>query len=245
MGGRARGFGAEVPGRGMSGSLDYAAAWLAFLVSPAAPPRAMSLLELDGYLTGVIVAPSLIPSGRWIAGLWDGEEPVFDDAAQIQSVLGAVSAMFNARSQAIEDSLRRLEADRVCDYRPPFMSGDGKPPHDAVRTWMSGFWRAMRLDPNSWTALGEDERMQPIITPFVGFIDFGHDPEFEPADDIEERLDDAAATIPRAVLLLRKIAKIRANRPAPAIASRSAKVGRNNPCPCGSGTKFKRCCANA
>ncbi len=81
----------------MSGSLDYAAAWLAFLVSPAAPPRAMSLLELDGYLTGVIVAPSLIPSGRWIAGLWDGEEPVFDDAAQIQSALGAVSAMFTAR----------------------------------------------------------------------------------------------------------------------------------------------------
>jgi uncharacterized protein len=42
--------------------------------------------------------------------------------------------------------------------------------------------------------------MQPVITPFVGFIDVGHDPEFEPADDIEGRLDDAAAAIPRAVL---------------------------------------------
>ena len=110
---------------------------------------------------------------------------------------------------------------------------------------MSGFWQAMRLDPDSWTALGEDERMQPIITPFVGFVDVGHDPEFEPADDIEERLDDAAAAIPRAVLLLRKIAKIRANRPAPVTASRSAKVGRNDPCLCGSGKKFTRCCANA
>ena len=32
--------------------------WLAFLASTAAPERAMSLLELDGYLTGVIVTPS-------------------------------------------------------------------------------------------------------------------------------------------------------------------------------------------
>lgn len=229
----------------MSGNPDYAAAWQAFLLSPAAPPRTMSLLELDGYLTGVIVAPSPIPSGRWIAGLWDGEEPVFDDEAQIRSVLGAVTALFNARSQAIEDSLRRLEADRVCDYCPPFMSGDGKSPHDIVRTWVNGFWRAMRLDPDGWTALGEDERTQPIITPFVGFIDAGNDPEFEPADDIEARLDDAAADIPRAILLLRKIAQIRARRPTVPTAPRTAKVGRNDPCPCGSRKKFKRCCAKA
>jgi len=43
---------------------DAASAWLAFLASPTAPQRSMSLLELDGYLTGVIVAPSLIRPSR-------------------------------------------------------------------------------------------------------------------------------------------------------------------------------------
>jgi uncharacterized protein len=103
----------------------------------------------------------------------------------------------------------------------------------------------MRLDPDAWTALGKDERTQVIISPFVGFIDAGKDPEFAPADDIDARLDEAAAEIPRAILLLRKIAQLRAHRVATPTATRSTKVGRNDPCPCGSGKKFKRCCGQA
>jgi uncharacterized protein len=34
--------------------------WLAFLASPAAPKGALSPLDLDGYLTGVVVVPILI-----------------------------------------------------------------------------------------------------------------------------------------------------------------------------------------
>jgi uncharacterized protein len=55
---------------GRGAATDAAATWLAFLASPAAPQSTMSLLELDGYLTGVIVAPSLIRPGLWMAGLW-------------------------------------------------------------------------------------------------------------------------------------------------------------------------------
>jgi uncharacterized protein len=162
--------------------------------------------------------------------------------AQIQAALGAVGAMFSARSQAIEDSLRRLEANRVCDYRPAFLIGAGKPSQADVRTWVSGFWKAMALDPDDWRSLAEDERTQVIIAPFTGFIDVGQDEAFEPAADIDARLDEAAAEIPRAILLLRKIAQIRANRPSVHAKPRSAKAGRNDPCPCGSGKKFKRCC---
>ena len=63
--------------------------------------------------------------------------------------------------------------------------------------------------------------------------------KFEPADDIEQRHDEAVAQLPRAILLLRKIAQLRANRTS-AMATRM-KVGRNDPCPCGSGKKYKRC----
>jgi uncharacterized protein YecA (UPF0149 family) len=30
--------------------------------------------------------------------------------------------------------------------------------------------------------------------------------------------------------------------PGPAVAVKAGKVGRNEPCPCGSGTKYKKCC---
>jgi len=221
---------------------EHLATWLAFVTSPAAPKHAMSALELEGYLTGVLVTPSPIPPSRWMAGLWGGEEPVFDDAAQIQSVLGAVGGLYNTLSLQIEQSLRRLEAEKICDWRPAFQPEEGKPSRDAVITWVRGFWKAMSLAPADWEALIEDERTQVLVIPFVGFMDAVKDEAFEPAPDIDERLAQAAADIPRAILLLRKIGEIRASRATRSAPTRRTKVGRNDPCPCGSGKKFKRCC---
>jgi len=44
--------------------------------------------------------------------------------------------------------------------------------------------------------------------PLIGFR-FAEDFPFEPAEDITERLDEAAAAIPRAILILRKLALLR------------------------------------
>jgi uncharacterized protein len=221
-------------------SPDPASLWMGLLASPATPKCAMSALELEGYLTGIIVAPSPIRPSLWMAGLWD-DEPVFDDMTQLQSVLEAVGLMFNTLSTGIERSLQRLEAERICDYRPAFQPAGGKPSHEAVRIWARGFWRAMGLAPAEWSALAADERLKPAIAPLVGFIEID-DAEFEPAEDIEERLDEAAANIPLAILLLRKIAQLRAIHTSAAGPTRRVKIGRNEPCPCGSGKKYKRCC---
>ena len=54
-------------------------------------------------------------------------------------------------------------------------------------------------------------------------------------------LDDAAAAIPQTVIVLHKLAQIcqdKNRRPTP----RRDRIGRNAPCPCGSGQKYKRCC---
>jgi uncharacterized protein len=88
----------------------------------------------------------------------------------------------------------------------------------------------------------DDERTQVLVLPLVGFIESIKDEVFEPAPDLDEWLDEGAADIPRSILLLRKIAELRSSqtmRPAP---TRVIKIGRNEPCPCGSGKKFKRCC---
>jgi yecA family protein len=49
-----------------------------------------SRLELDGYLTGVLVAPRRVAPSRWIAGLWGEDNPVFDDEQQLTAALGPV-----------------------------------------------------------------------------------------------------------------------------------------------------------
>lgn len=71
---------------------DPIAVWSSFLASPEAPRTAMSALELDGYLTGVIVTPqaAAIRPSAWTARLWGADDPVFADEAQISAVFDAV-----------------------------------------------------------------------------------------------------------------------------------------------------------
>jgi uncharacterized protein len=204
----------------------------------------MSPLELDGYLTGIIVAPQAAPimPSEWIPGLWGDDEPIFDDAEQMQAALGAVMEHYNRLIADIDRSLKRLEADGICDYRPMFLTGDDKPAHDTVRRWVRGFWKAMALAPGVWSALAEDERTQILIEPFVGFFEIEGQAPLELPDDIDAILDEGAAAIPRIITVLHKLAQIRHRSAAPV---RRSKVGRNDPCPCGSGQKQKRCCGRS
>lgn len=221
-------------------SADPLSTWLGFLTSPAAPKGAMSPMELDGYLTGIVVSPDLLLPSRWLDRIWGESEPTFDGLDQMQTVIAAVMDHYNAIIAALDAGFKQIEAQKTADYRPLYLAASGKPNHDVVRTWVRGFGKAMALAPERWSSFAEDERLQRLLTPFIGFMDVA-DPDFEPADNIDELLDDAATAIPRATIILRKIAQFST---APA-AGRRSKIGRNDPCPCGSGLKYKRCCGAA
>jgi uncharacterized protein len=226
---------------------DTMVVWSSFLASPEAPKTALSPLELDGYLTGIVVTPREAPimPSEWLPRLWGDDEPIFDDDEQIKIVLGAVMKHHNALVTAIDRSLNRLETGGVADYRPLFLSDNQTAKHESVRTWVRGFWKAMALAPETWSALVEDERTQILIHPFVGFFDLDDHGPYETLANFDDLLDEDAALIPRMILVLRKLAHIRhANGYAPQRHRRS-KVGRNDPCPCGSGQKYKRCCGRA
>lgn len=217
------------------------------MLTPPLPQIPMSPLELDGYLTGIIVTPQAAPIRpvAWMARLWGDDELTFEDEEQINTVLGAMAIHYNTLLRDIDRSLKRMEADRIVDYRPLFISGEQKPEHDAVRTWVRGFWKAMKLAPETWTVLAQDERTIVILEPFAGFFDLDG---FEPLDiplDIGERLDEQAALIPHMILILRKLARLRETVGRTAPLARRTKIGRNDPCPCGSGKKYKRCCGTA
>lgn len=197
-------------------------------------------MELDGYLTGVVVSPDLLLPSRWLDRIWGENEPTFDNLDQLQTVIAAVMDHYNAIAAALDAGFKQIEAKKATDYRPLFLAATDKPKHDIVRTWARGFGKAMALAPERWSSIAEDERLQPLLIPFIGFLDVT-DPDFEPADNIDELLDEAATSIPRATIILRKMAQFRTGR----TARRSSKIGRNDPCPCGSGFKYKRCCSTA
>jgi uncharacterized protein len=206
------------------------------LASPALPE-----LARDGYLIGVIMAPQPAPVLRWLAPLLAGDDLLLADNWRFRAERDAILAQYTAMATAIDRHLARLVAERICDYRPAFWPGDTKPAHSTIRRWACGFATAMALVPDAWSALLEDELTAMLVAPFVGFFGID-DPSFEPADDFAQRLDEATAFMPRAILVLRKLARMRACRAPEDAQMPPGKTGRNDPCPCGSGRKYKRCC---
>jgi hypothetical protein len=55
--------------------------------------------------------------------LWIDNKPPFEEAEQIQ--LSAVCMMFDTLTGRIDPSLRRLETNRLCDYRRAFQTNEG------------------------------------------------------------------------------------------------------------------------
>jgi hypothetical protein len=98
---------------------DSLSTWLGFLTSPAAPKGAMSPMELDGYLTGIVVSPDLLLPSRWPHRIWGENEPTFDSLDQMQTVIAAVMDHHNAIIAALDAGFKQIEAKRNADYTWP------------------------------------------------------------------------------------------------------------------------------
>ena len=128
-------------------------------------------------------------------------------------------------------------------YAPLFWEGpDGEV---IAADWAEGFADAIRLRPEAWRPLLEDRQAIVMLMPILVLC--GDAEGGSPLDpDLEEDADlraEAPELIPACVAGIDAFWKERRGRPeAGSGRAKSAKVGRNDPCPCGSGRKYKRCC---
>jgi uncharacterized protein len=102
---------------------DSLSRWLGFWTSAAAPKGAMSPMELDGYLTGVVVSPDLLLPSRWLGRIWGENEPTFGSLDQLQTVIAAVMDHYNAIIAALDAGFKQIEAKNLpiiarCSWPP-------------------------------------------------------------------------------------------------------------------------------
>jgi uncharacterized protein len=125
------------------------------------------------------------------------------------------------------------------------------------RAWARGFMRGTRLAPVGWTELFTDENEGQVVTiPLVaGEVDPDWPKEPLSSEQSDELLQSmivgAARAYERLAELRRDFAEefsddVDDDEFYPETYVRSEpKVGRNDPCPCGSGKKYKKCCGSA
>ncbi len=225
--------------------LDELADLLEGLPAPAEP---LDVLLLDGYLVGVLVQPRIVPAEEWLPWVWDmgGQGlPAGVDPALLERARGLIERRRDALNAAISEDggFDPLVAD--IDRLPPLSEYEAPsaPVSRALLPWVAGFHWAQECFPGLddladdaiGAALARLYRHLPAETDedraVVATLEREH-----PLADLDAGIEDLVSA---AVELWDLTAR---ERFAVATQRRDGpKVGRNDPCPCGSGKKFKAC----
>ncbi|MBX9741283.1 MAG: UPF0149 family protein [Beijerinckiaceae bacterium] len=195
--------------------------------------EAMLLSALDGFLSGVVVCPNLILPSEWLPVIWGGAGPVFEDEHGANEILGLIMARYNE----IACGLGRKRKHQ------PILEIDFD--ESAIwELWAEGFAAAMALRPDSWNAYdaSDDENVQSSFRCIAALVSRALDGE-RMAKEIDDDVRCNAHTLIADCLETMNAARMKMHASLKATPA-AAHVGRNDPCPCGSGKKFKKCCLN-
>lgn len=215
-----------------------------FLMSERAPPDSMALSDLDGFLTGIAIGPELVMPREWLPLIFGGDAPAFADQDEAKAILGAIMGRYN--------EILRQVADDTCD---PIFWADRNGTLIAA-DWAEGFMQAIRLRLDAWRPLFKSKRDGRLLYPVLALCgdENGESLLGIPPEEQDRAMEEATEFIPDSVIAIaaywRKKGPKQTSMPlmggTPNQSDHtSAKVKRTDPCPCGSGKKFKKCCGKA
>lgn len=187
--------------------------------------------ELDGFFTALISSPEILPFSVWYNALWGNpkELPKWKDEK-------AFDRFVNLLVQHM-GNLELVITEHTAEFAPIFNEvldddnedADGMP---SLQEWCYGYRRLA----DSWPEMPEaqDLMLKVILLQSLG------DEAYEEGEVPEIDVFTAADMVTLSSVQLHEYWAEK--RPTNTPVRAAEKVGRNDPCPCGSGKKFKQCC---
>jgi uncharacterized protein len=197
--------------------------------------------SLDGYFAALIGGPDIVLPSEYLPGIW-GEDFSFESDDQATEIVGLLMRHWNTISAEL---LRTLKEPHV--YLPVLLEGDDGIAHG--NDWARGFMRGVQARPEGWRELINSNEHGGALLPIM-LLAHEHDPD--PAmrpkpvapDKREELLEMMIAALTKIYRYFEPHRRSLARSPLQTPFRRvGPKIGRNEPCPCGSGRKYKHCCA--
>jgi uncharacterized protein len=218
-----------------------------FLIGDSVPEKAMNLSMMDGFMAALASAPKLTMPSSMLRWIWDAahgqEAPAFADAQEAASIIGLIMRHWNG----VNSTLNRAPD----EYQPliPKRNTYGKT-ISIIDSWCSGYYKGIAIDRTGWQPLlAQHPEWFTAIQLYAG--EGGRDELERRQESINQHqtfadsLASSVRHIHRFWLEQRRSQTPRDETPMiggqPEPANRPLKVGRNAPCPCGSGKKYKRC----
>ena len=227
----------------------------ALLAAIPEPLEPLDAVMLDGFIAGVLVQPELIDAERWLPYVFDagghrwGESEPGPEQVRARELIGRRHAAMN-RSLAEFGGFDPLilepdeadQAEAAVEAEAP-----DEPPLDpitrAVLPWVAGFEFAASILPGLYAL--DDDAVATTLTRLYRFLPAeGAEEEATVALLARERpLPTLDAAIEELIVCVAELYDLTApaRYQVETVRRAAPKVGRNDPCPCGSGRKYKVC----
>jgi uncharacterized protein len=193
----------------------------------------LDISELDGMFTALVSGPTSTVPSRWLPVVWGDFEPVWDNQKEFEEILTLMIRHMNG--------IAHLLIEDPEEFEPMFLERevDGHT-YTIVDEWCDGYVRGVELAEKDWHTRAEE--LDDLLAPIYAFTEKtkwrGHD-----LDD-DEREGVRQAITPNVRKIHAYWLELRGNHASVTqpVRQTTPRVGRNDPCPCGSGKKYKKCC---
>jgi uncharacterized protein len=208
----------------------------------AVPFKGMSLEMLDGFLSALAVGPSTVMPSEWTPLVWGPHPPRWESPEEFEKIFRMLMALWNdvVRRVAIAPvDGNGMEAPLIARPDPDDASSHE---HYGLE-WADGFLEGVELRAEAWDAWAAQEQWIDEGLWCFQALAMGEwpVPEGQPRGDalaFEER-KDLIDGLPQMLhdLNAYRFEHLVSHTPI----RKAAAPGRNDPCPCGSGKKYKKC----
>ena len=203
---------------------------------------AMNLEEMDGFFAALICGPVTVSPSTYLDEIWGDNGAPFNTMAELEEFLKLAMRHWNwiARTLASPDLV----------FTPALWTAEGEE-LPRGNCWAQGFLRGIDLSRDAWQEIFEDEDRFAMLLAVLALA-HENDPDVEmrtwktpPDDEIRTNVivGLSASTQHLYDYFLPRRTHVPPVREAGSRTARP-KIGRNDPCYCGSGKKYKRCCGN-
>lgn len=186
--------------------------------------------EVQGFMMALLSGPDALNPTNWLPEIL-GEESLFDakERTEIERLVMAMAA----------DMRMRLNEKILPDLW--FYEDEAGNPD--FYTWCNAYLYALDIVPTDWFEAVDQEEFEDLFYPIMALGGIYDDEE---NGEIilhlnEKELTQLESDLPHVLLDIYWYWQAIINKPQ-TVRREGEKVGRNDPCPCGSGKKYKACC---
>jgi len=216
-----------------------------FLMSDATSDKTMMLDCLDGFLTAIVSGPVMVKPSEWLPSVWgptERDEPTFDTFAQAERITSLIIRQMNGIIWSLQQDPDAFEPLFDATVYP-----DGPREYTNGEMWAYGYMSGIDLQRENWNAFFDESTSTEVLRPIYLLGADEVTPEEEELTNTPEQREALSNQIPASVAWIYRFwqpyrTAMAERSIATSFQREHPKVGRNDPCPCGSGKKFKKCC---